>query len=334
MSDHNIKNQEAYRALFELASDCIIVVDFAGNINDANECACRVLGYSRDELVHMPMSVLMDPEDLRLQPFRFEQLDNGTQLFSERRMIVKGGDILEVEANVKKFGASNIMAIIRDVTERNKSRERLQLAYERLNYHLNNTPLAVIEEDKNFHITYWNRQAELIFGWKSEEVLGRRVVDFMVDPGDRGEVNDLIENLGKGIRNKQPNENRNLTKSGKLRNCQWYHSLLLDHGGEVSTILSIVLDITDIRSKEEKIQQYLVFLKELSFVTSHDLRNEYVKVQSVLNYLESAQEEGRELDERDRKFLLKEATQAFYNINDVIGKLNDKIISGQDLVGN
>jgi PAS domain S-box-containing protein len=247
-------------------------------------------------------------------------------------MILRDGSVIEVEANVKKISDTRLMAIVRDVTERNMAKAHLQRTYERLNYHLNNTPLAVIEEDKDFNITYWNRQAEEIFGWKADEVLGRRIVDFMVFEEDTADVCGLVENLGNGISHKQPNENRNYTKRGNVLHCEWYHSLLRDEQGRVETILSIVRDITDIRRKEEKLQKFLELLKELSFVTSHELRNEYAKVQSVLNYLESAQEEGRSLEEKDKDFLLIEATRSFYNINEVIGKLNAKISSGQGLI--
>ena len=327
-------NGDEYHALFEQASDFIILVDFAGNIVDVNASLCNTFGYSKDALLQMHVSSLIEKENYQANPIKFSLLQQGVHIFSERKMVFKDGTIIEVEANVKKFSPTTIMAIVRDVTEKNKAKAQLQRAYERLNYHLNNTPLAVIEEDRNFHITYWNKQAEQIFGWKSEEVLGKRIVDFMVHNDDHNQIQQMIEDLGKGISLKQPNENRNYTKQGKVLYCQWYHSLLRDAEGNVETVLSIVRDITDVRTKEEKLQQYLILLQELSFVTSHELRSEYSKVQSVLNYLESAaQEDSKSIEAKDQYFLLREATQSFHKINDVIGKLNAKIASGQDLIG-
>jgi PAS domain S-box-containing protein len=331
MTEQKPDNADQYRALFEQASDFIIVTDFSGKLIDANASMCQRFGYSKEELLQMHVSELIDPSNYRDSPIKWDMLKQGTHVFSERLMVLKDGGIIEVEANVKKFSPTSIMAIIREVTEKNKAKASLQKAYERLNYHLTNTPLAVIEEDKDLHITQWNKQAEQIFGWKAEEVMGKRIVDFMVHEDDKEMVHGIINNLNKGIIYKQPNENRNYTKDGRTVYCQWYHSLLRDEHGNVETVLSIIRDITDIRVKEEQLQQYLELMKELSFVTSHELRSEYVKVQSVLNYLESAQEEGRELDAKDRSFLLKEATQSFYNINDAIGKLNAKISSGPGL---
>ncbi|MCW3087108.1 MAG: kinE 1, partial [Sediminibacterium sp.] len=172
--------ENAYRALFEQASDCILVTDFSGNLIDANAAVVSTFGYSKEELMKMHISALIEAEDLRANPIRFQLLDQGAQIFNERPMVLKNGTIIEVEVNVKKFNPTSIMAIVRDVTERNKVRAHLQRTYERLNYHLSNTPLAVIEEDKDLVITYWNRQAEEIFGWRAEEVIGKRIIDFMV----------------------------------------------------------------------------------------------------------------------------------------------------------
>ncbi len=331
MTNESNNKEDGYRALFEQASDYMLVTDFSGTLVDANASTCMKFGYTKGELLQMHITSLLDPEELKIKPIMFELLKQGEHIFNERRMILRDGSVIEVEANVKKISDTRLMAIVRDVTERNMAKAHLQRTYERLNYHLNNTPLAVIEEDKDFKITYWNRQAEEIFGWKADEVRGRRIVDFMVFEADTAHIFGLAENLGKGISHKQPNENRNYTKAGNVLHCEWYHSLLRDEQGRVETILSIVRDITDVRRKEEKLEKFLELLKELSFVTSHELRNEYAKVQSVLNYLESAHVDGRSLEEKDKDFLLIEATRSFYNINDVIGKLNAKIYSGQGL---
>ena len=112
----------------------------------------------------------------------------------------------------------------------------------------------MIIEDRNFHITYRNKQAEQIFGWKSEEVLGKRIVDLMVHNEDHPRIPQMLEDFSKGISLKQPNENRNYTKYGKVLFCQWYHSLLRDGEGNVETVLSIVRNITVVRTKEETLQ--------------------------------------------------------------------------------
>ena len=48
---------------------------------------------------------------------------------------------------------------------------------ERLRFHVDNTPLAVIEWGPDMRLIRWSGGAERMFGWKSEEVLGKRMED-------------------------------------------------------------------------------------------------------------------------------------------------------------
>src|SRR5258706_12880701 len=64
-----------------------------------------------------------------------------------------------------------------DITERKQAEDKLQLAYQSLSYHVENTPLAVIEFDKDLVVKRWSKRAEEIFGWKASEALGKNIYD-------------------------------------------------------------------------------------------------------------------------------------------------------------
>jgi signal transduction histidine kinase len=71
------------------------------------------------------------PDELRNRPLRNDLLVKGKHIFSERLMLHKDGTVIETEANLKKFGESGIMAIVRDVTEirrlqREMEKERME----------------------------------------------------------------------------------------------------------------------------------------------------------------------------------------------------------------
>ena len=57
---------------------------------------------------------------------------------------------------------------------RKQAQKVLPQAYQRLRSLIENSPLAVIEWDREFRIQRWSPQAEVIFGWKAEEVVGKR----------------------------------------------------------------------------------------------------------------------------------------------------------------
>ena len=101
MTKENNNTEDDYRALFEQASDYILVTDFSGTLIDANASTCKKFGYTKGELLQMHVTSLLDPEELKIKPIMFELLKQGEHIFNERSMILKDGSVIEVEANVK-----------------------------------------------------------------------------------------------------------------------------------------------------------------------------------------------------------------------------------------
>src|SRR5262245_26528558 len=60
------------------------------------------------------------------------------------------------------------VAIIRDVTDRKRA-EATATEANRLAFHVENTPLAVIEWDHEFRVLRWSPAAERLFGWTAHE---------------------------------------------------------------------------------------------------------------------------------------------------------------------
>ena len=65
-----------------------------------------------------------------------------------------------------------------DVSEQKRVEEALRQSEEQLTMHFENTPLAVIEWGADFRLARWSAEAERIFGWPAEEVLGKRMDEF------------------------------------------------------------------------------------------------------------------------------------------------------------
>jgi PAS domain S-box-containing protein len=114
------------KALFEQASDPMHVTDFQGNFTDVNGSFCKLFGYTKKELLRMNVSSLVCPKQQQERPLQFPKLIKGKHIFSERLMIHKNGSVIEVEANLKKFGENRIMGIVRDVTEIRKLQREME----------------------------------------------------------------------------------------------------------------------------------------------------------------------------------------------------------------
>lgn len=138
-----------------------------------------------------------------------------------------------------------ILCVHLDMTQARRAQEKLDAALRRLEFHVENSPLAVIEWDREFRVIRWSAQAERVFGWKSEEVLGKHALEWaFVHEADRARIGEVITRLDAGTERRNTSHNRNYSKSGAVLDCEWHNSALLDAEGKLVSILSLVLDVT------------------------------------------------------------------------------------------
>jgi PAS domain S-box-containing protein len=145
------------------------------------------------------------------------------------------------------------IAVIHDITERKRAREAAQEAHQRLLFHVENSPLAVIEWDSDFRVSRWSASAERLFGWKAEEVIGKHVSEWhFVFDEDADAVAEVTYKQRVGAELLGVQHNRNYTKSGSILYCEWYNSVLHDESGQLVSVLSLVLDVTARKRAEEE----------------------------------------------------------------------------------
>lgn len=116
----------------------------------------------------------------------------------------------------------------------------------RLYRHLENSPLAIIEWDHEFRVCHWNRRAEEIFGWAPTDVLGKHAADWpFIYPEDAPSVGRIMQELVEGRLPGNVSKNRNYTKAGGVVHCEWYNSSLVDNQGNLVSVLSQILDVSE-----------------------------------------------------------------------------------------
>jgi len=115
-----------------------------------------------------------------------------------------------------------------------------------------NSPLAMVGWDEDFRIVQWSKRAEEIFGWTSDDMMGKQFGDLaLVCEEDREAVSAIELELASGNGNTSINQNQ--TKSGQIIWCRWFNSII--RSGDTFTVLSLVEDITEHKRLEaEKAQ--------------------------------------------------------------------------------
>ncbi|MGL5061313.1 MAG: PAS domain-containing protein [Microcoleus sp.] len=189
----------------------------------------------------------------------FEQVEGGNNYEAEFRIVRPDGSIRWIRDRgfpIKDASGKidRMVGIAEDITASKADREALQNALQRLSFHVENSPLGVIEWDAQFRVSRWSGEAERIFGWAALEVTGKKFTDWQfVLSEDAARFAESASRLVDGSERRQISANRNCTKDGGVIHCEWYNSTLFDESGKLISILSLVLDVSDrVRLEEER----------------------------------------------------------------------------------
>ncbi|MEG4208621.1 PAS domain S-box protein [Microcoleus sp. S13_B4] len=247
------ESEERFRVFQELSLDGFnvfrsirdesTIVDFEWEY--VNPAAAKIQQHTPEELIGKRLlQVLPGHKDSGLFHRYVEVLETGipldTEIYYNREGIVGWFRIMTV-----KLG-DGIAISFGDITKRKQVEASLREALQKLTSHFENTPLAVIEWDENFRLSGWSPAAQKIFGWEKIEVLGKHFSEWnFISKGDLEDVESAIYNLKKPENRCNVVRNSNYNKYGSLVHCEWYNSAFYSDSGQLISVLSLVLDVTE-----------------------------------------------------------------------------------------
>jgi diguanylate cyclase (GGDEF)-like protein/PAS domain S-box-containing protein len=150
-----------------------------------------------------------------------------------------------------------------EVAERRRAEADLRAALDRLARHMDNTPLGVIElalepgGQVPGSVQAWSGQAEVIFGWRAAEALGRTLDELAVfHEGDADKVALIRRDLAAGSRRHAIITLRCHNRSHEVRHCCFYASVVSTAAnGPPGTVLLLVEDVTERMATLENIHR-------------------------------------------------------------------------------
>jgi len=242
-----------YRAIAEAATDAIITINSDSTILLANPAAEEIFGYSNEEMVGRPLTMLM-PKYLRLHHRagmdRYLKTGkrnlqwNAVQLFGLHR----SGHEIPLEISFLEFnkdGQHFFSGIIRDVTERNEKNQNLNDNPELLSAIIHQTTVGVSVVDMEGYFTFTNERYCELVGRTPEELL-------KISMNDVIHADDLPESLALFKRARDFGESFEIEKRLLRRDgsCIWVHnceSVLSDSAGMGQGVVAMSVDITERR---------------------------------------------------------------------------------------
>ncbi|MCB1985352.1 MAG: EAL domain-containing protein [Burkholderiales bacterium] len=175
------KSEDTFRKAMLYAPIGIAIQSIDNAILEVNPALCKILGYSKDELLQLDIRTVIHPDDLAAHQLQQNQMLNGEldSIAVAKRYLHKNGQIIHVNLNKALVnGGANaphyFISLIHDITEQKKAEEELRLAASVFTNVLD----GIIITDGNAQIIKANTAFEDILGYTAKEVIGKHTSMF------------------------------------------------------------------------------------------------------------------------------------------------------------
>lgn len=231
------ESEEQYRVIIDLAPDPFFHGDSKGNFINVNNAALELTGYTREELLGMNIKSLFPDDILNRIPLRYDLLEQGLILKTERTLKQKSGGLLTIEMNSKKMPDGTYQSFFRDITRRKQAEQALKETEEIFRNFMENSPIYVFFKDSDIRAIRLSRNFEQMIGRPIEEIIGKTMDELF--PSDLAK--SMIED------DKRVLNNREIVAVDEELNGRYFTTIkfpiLID--GEPRYLAGYTIDITE-----------------------------------------------------------------------------------------
>jgi PAS domain S-box-containing protein len=263
-------SEARYRQIFEKSTSVTWVLDTATmRIVDVNPAAVMFYGWPREELIGKPLTEISVLPESSIRDM-IEAAEGERRNFFVSRHRLRSGVVRDVEVHsspIELDGRRVLFSIVHDITDR--VRAERQLVESEANYRraLEQASDAIVVSDRQGSILEANARAEEILGYHREEIVGRRLEDFL-PPEERDRKPLRLRDLLDG--GSVLSERRLQRKSGSMADVEISARDLGD-----GRFQAIIRDISERRRLEEQLRQAqkMEAVGQLTGGIAHDLNN-------------------------------------------------------------
>lgn len=239
-------------AIIHSSDDAIISKDLTGIITSWNGSAERLFGYTADEAIGRPITLIFPPGRLNEEPKILERIAQGQRVdHYETVRQHKSGELIEVSLSISPIrnragvviGAAKI---VRDLREHKRELERYRVT-------LASIGDAVISTDERGRITFMNQIAEELTGWMGIEAQGRQLEEVfrIVNETSRATVASPVDKvLQEGVIVGLANHTILIARDGSERPIDDSAAPIRSSRGELVGVVLVFRDVTERRHAE------------------------------------------------------------------------------------
>jgi PAS domain S-box-containing protein len=279
------EGRQRLSTIVETSDDAIISKNLDGVIQTWNAGAERIFGYTADEVIGKPVTVLMPPDRVNEEPGILARLRRGERIDhyqTVRRR--KDGTLIDISLTVSpvRDAAGRIIGaskIARDITDQKRSEAALRESERRLQELLSAIPAAIYTTDAEGRITYYNEAAVELAGRRPTIGMDRWCVSWKLYwpdgtplPHDQCPMAVALKE-GRPVRGKEAVVER---PDGTRIPFIPFPTPIRDSTGRVTGAINMLVDVSE--RKQAETQQQLL-LRELN----HRVKNNMQMLQSLLS---------------------------------------------------
>jgi PAS domain S-box-containing protein len=264
---------ERFEAVFENVGDMLFVVDTDGYLTHVTEPLAERLGRTQSELVGQHAAVISAKDDIEGAKALARSLvedEDCTSAMYETTMPTASGDPFPVEIELSLLptddGYEGTVGTVRDLSELERARSRLEEERNRFEFLFDNIPDAVVEvrfRDGEPIVQSVNPAFADVFGYDSASIIGESLNDYILLPEQHEDAKTLDREAGEnGVVRR---EARRLTADGPRQFL--FRGLPYTADTDELRGFGIYTDITEQQMRHRQLQV-------LNRVLRHNLRND------------------------------------------------------------
>ncbi len=284
-----------YRTLFEHAPDGILIADARGQYLDANPSICRMLGYTREQLIGRSAADIVVPDELpHIEP-ALDAIALRGPYQREWKFRRLDGSVFDADVFATQMPDGNVLAMLRDITDRNLATEAVRTAEERMRFALESAGVGIWDADYRTGVVRWSEILEAQYGLAPGTFPGTfDAATSYIHPDDREKAQDAFAaantdggDFAADFRIVRPDGSvRWMTGAGRIH---------LGADGRPSRGVGISIDVTARQTLEAQFQQAqkMEAVGRLAGGVAHDFNN---LLTAILGYCELLLDELRPED--------------------------------------
>lgn len=250
-------SEEQARTILAQMIDGFWVLDMQGQILDVNETFCRLLGYTRDEMLKLSVADIATDDSREIIAARIQEVIREGSSNFESRLRRKDGSLIIAYVLVRYLPEQNLLiGYHQDITDRKKAEEALRGSQTMLASIINAVPQSIFWKDLNSVYLGCNETfARAVALGSTEEIIGKTDYDL---PWPRSEADayraDDLEVMKKNRPKQHIIEPLQQADGSRI----WIDTTkvpLTDATGTPYGVLGVYEDITERKRTEEDLRE-------------------------------------------------------------------------------